>query len=157
MSHFCGFTKSGLTHIEGAACVKTYCCIMDKKDIRVVKAVAALKRLQPTEGECGLDHREEGDEPMKIEGRILTGVLSLFLTTLFFASVSFTGDAPRITKEEAKALLGDPRVLILDARIGGAWAKSDRKIKGAVRVDPSAVNVWARTLRKDRKIIVYCS
>jgi rhodanese-related sulfurtransferase len=66
-------------------------------------------------------------------------------------------DAPRITKEEVKALLGDPGVIILDARTGSSWSKSDKKIKGAVRVDPDDVASWAGSIPRDKKIVVYCS
>jgi len=66
-------------------------------------------------------------------------------------------DAPRISKEDVKALLGDPGVIILDARTGSSWYNSDKKIKGAVRVDPDEVSSWAGSIPKDKKIIVYCS
>ena len=89
--------------------------------------------------------------------RVLGGMLFLFLTSMCIYSAGFAGDAPRITKEKAKDMLGIPGVLILDARTGAAWAGSDKKIKGAVRVDPSNVSAWAGTLPKDGKIIIYCS
>jgi hypothetical protein len=66
-------------------------------------------------------------------------------------------DAPRISKEEVRTLLGNPGVIILDARTGSSWSLSVRKIKGAVRVDPADVNSWAGGLPKDKKIVVYCS
>jgi rhodanese-related sulfurtransferase len=94
---------------------------------------------------------------MKKRKRVLNGMLTLFLTSVFMYSVGFAGDAPRITKEKAKDLSGGPDVLILDARTGAAWAYSNTKIKGAVRVDPSNVDSWAGTLPKDKTIIIYCS
>jgi rhodanese-related sulfurtransferase len=94
---------------------------------------------------------------MKKIKKVLGGMLSLILISLFVCSAGFAGDAPRITKEKTKDLLGQPGVFILDARTGPAWADSDRKIKGAVRVDPSDVDVWASRFPKDGKIIVYCS
>lgn len=66
-------------------------------------------------------------------------------------------EAPRIAKEEVKALLDDPNVSILDARISPDWNKSDIRIKGAVRVDPLDVGVWAGNYPKDKKLIVYCA
>ncbi len=66
-------------------------------------------------------------------------------------------DAPRITKEEVRPLIGDPGVVILDARTGWSWEESDRKIKGAVRVDPADVGSWAGNLAREKKIIVYCA
>jgi predicted sulfurtransferase len=66
-------------------------------------------------------------------------------------------EAPRIMKEEVKGLLGNPGVVILDARTGASWESSDKKIKGAVRVDPDNVASWANSIPKDKKIVVYCS
>lgn len=94
---------------------------------------------------------------MEKRKRILSCMLILFLTSLFLCSASFAEDAPRMTKEQVKDLLGYHGVLILDARTGAAWANSDSKIKGAVRVDPSDVDSWAGTLSKDKTIIIYCS
>jgi hypothetical protein len=70
-------------------------------------------------------------------------------------SSSAAGDAPRITKEEAKALLGAPNVVFVDARIDASWSKSDKKIKGAVRFDPYDVESWAGNYARDTKFIVY--
>ncbi len=66
-------------------------------------------------------------------------------------------DAPRITKEEVRPLVGDPSVIILDARTGGSWSMSDKKIKGAVRVDPADVGSWQASIPRGKKIVVYCS
>jgi rhodanese-related sulfurtransferase len=75
----------------------------------------------------------------------------------FSAAVWAADDAPRITKEQLKALLENPGVIILDARVGTSWSKSDKKIKGAVRVDPGNVGTWADSIPKSKKIVVYCS
>jgi hypothetical protein len=48
-------------------------------------------------------------------------------------------DVPRMTKEELRARLGAPELVILDLRIGRDWQASDLKIKGAVREDPGDV------------------
>jgi rhodanese-related sulfurtransferase len=82
-----------------------------------------------------------------------------FLATAWIVSASgfAAEDAPRITKEEVKALLNDPNVAILDARLGSDWKKSDKKIKGAVRIDPLDVGAWAGSYSKDKKVIVYCA
>ncbi len=88
----------------------------------------------------------------------LTVAIVLLATAWTFSALSFAAeDAPRIAKEEVKALLNDPNVAILDARIGSDWKKSDKKIKGAVRVDPLDVGAWAGSYPKDKKIIVYCA
>lgn len=87
-----------------------------------------------------------------------TAASALFAAFWLFCAPAFAEEeAPRIAKEEVKALLNDPNVAILDARITPDWKKSDRKIKGAVRVDPLDVGAWAGTYPRDRKIIVYCA
>lgn len=89
---------------------------------------------------------------------IFATALVLLATAWIFAAPGLAAeDAPRIAKEEVKALLNDSNVAVLDARIRPDWKKSDRKIKGAVRVDPNDVGAWAGNYPKDKKIIVYCA
>lgn len=66
-------------------------------------------------------------------------------------------DAPRITGEEVRALLNDPSLLILDARTDSEWKRTERKITGAVRIDPYDVKSRAVTIPREKKIVVYCS
>jgi hypothetical protein len=66
-------------------------------------------------------------------------------------------EAPRISKDELKAKLGSPDVVLIDVRTGSDWEKSDEKITGAVRMDPAAVDTWAATLPMGREIILYCA
>jgi len=88
----------------------------------------------------------------------LTLAIALIATAWIFSASGFAAeDAPRIAKEEVKALLNDPNVAILDARLGSDWKKIDKKIKGAVRIDPLDVGAWAGNYPKDKKIVVYCA
>jgi rhodanese-related sulfurtransferase len=92
--------------------------------------------------------------------RAISGVLGvLFLVTAFWTAppARAAEEAPRISREEVKSLLNDPTVAVLDARISSDWKASDKKIKGAVRVNPHDVRAWAGNYPKDKKIIVYCS
>jgi rhodanese-related sulfurtransferase len=66
-------------------------------------------------------------------------------------------DAPRITKEELKAKLGNPNFIVVDVRFGADWTGSDLKIKGAVREDPGAVESWANKFPKDKTLVFYCA
>jgi hypothetical protein len=96
-------------------------------------------------------------EPMN-KKTALTVAIAFITTAWIFSASGFAAEyAPRIAKEEVKALLNDPNVAILDARIGSDWKKSDKKIKGAVRIDPLDVGAWAGSYPKDKKIIVYCA
>jgi rhodanese-related sulfurtransferase len=70
---------------------------------------------------------------------------------------SLATEPPRITKEELKQHLGDPKVVIVDVRAGGDWKKSDRKISGAVREEPNDAGAWAMRYPKDKLIVLYCA
>ncbi len=63
---------------------------------------------------------------------------------------------PLVSKQTLKSWLNDPNVMIIDIRLF-SYNTSKRKIKGAVRQDPNNVESWAKTLPKDKKIVVYCS
>jgi len=95
---------------------------------------------------------------MKRRTAVYAGMLIMAMMGMLFASAGWANDvAPRITREEVKELLGNPNILILDARTGSSWSGSDRKIKGAVRVDPHDISSWIKRVPRDKKIIVYCS
>ena len=64
-------------------------------------------------------------------------------------------DVTRISKEEAKALLGKPNVVFLDARVEKAWKGSSRKILGAVRIDLFDLETQAANYGKDTTFIIY--
>jgi predicted sulfurtransferase len=66
-------------------------------------------------------------------------------------------DAPRISKDELKAKLGAPDVILLDVRAKNDWEGSNEKITGAVRMDSQTVDAWAGTLPKDKEIVLYCA
>jgi hypothetical protein len=85
---------------------------------------------------------------------MLTIALYLIAGTASVA-VAATADAPRITKEEAKALLGHPAVVFVDARISSAWNKSSQKIPGAVRPDKWDLESWAAAYDQNTTFIVY--
>ena len=66
-------------------------------------------------------------------------------------------EAPRMTKDELKAMLGSPDLIIIDVRYGKDWTESDVKIKGAVREDPEAFDSWAKKYPKDKTLVFYCA
>jgi rhodanese-related sulfurtransferase len=65
-------------------------------------------------------------------------------------------DVPLITKEELRAKLGSPDLLILDVRSIVDWKVAKNKIVGARRVDLDQVEAWADQLPKDQEIVLYC-
>jgi rhodanese-related sulfurtransferase len=92
---------------------------------------------------------------------IPVALIKVFLTltmSLVFSTVAFgADDAPRIESEQLRAKLDQPGVYLLDVRIVSDWKKSDRKIPGAVRVDPHDVSSWAGKYPKDELLVVYCA
>ena len=90
-------------------------------------------------------------------GRLWFVVIAVSLMLAVSWSLAATQEAPRIDQETLKSWLNDPGVMIIDVRQPGDWQASDKKIQGAVREDPHAVNAWAATLPKDKKIVLYCA
>ena len=89
---------------------------------------------------------------------VLLRVFSTLIMSLFFATIAFgADDDPRIEPEQLKAKLDQPGLYLLDVRLVSDWKKSDRKIPGAVRVDPHDVSSWASKYPKDELLVVYCS
>jgi rhodanese-related sulfurtransferase len=83
-----------------------------------------------------------------------SAVLTLFLV---MACASLTSDTLRMNREDVKALMGKPGVVIIDVRMGGSYSSSPWKIKDAVREDPIDVKSWAHKYSKNDTILLYCS
>jgi len=64
-------------------------------------------------------------------------------------------EVQRITKEELKALLGKPGLILLDVRIEEEWKTSLQKLPGAVHEDPLELDTWAPKYPRDATIVLY--
>jgi rhodanese-related sulfurtransferase len=71
-------------------------------------------------------------------------------------AIAADDDAPRITKGELKAKLGDPAVTVIDVRYKANWKKSGQKIANAVREDPNEISSWVGKYKKDQVLVFYC-
>lgn len=60
-------------------------------------------------------------------------------------------------KDELKAKLGSPSLLLLDVRSPVNWDSSSEKIVGAKRMEPDKVDVWVEAVPKDKETILYCA
>ena len=89
--------------------------------------------------------------------RLLIGTLIILFLVGGCTTLAKSTDAPRMTKEELKAKLDNPDLVIIDVRFGLDWTGSDLKIKGAVREDPEAVGSWANKYPKDKTLVFYCA
>ena len=83
--------------------------------------------------------------------------VSLVMASLIAPIVIAQDGVSRMTKEELKARLDDASLVIVDARSSGDWDASDRKIKGAVRVEPRDASKLPETYSKDQTLVFYCA
>lgn len=67
------------------------------------------------------------------------------------------GGAPRMSKDDLKARLGSPDLVILDVRSGPDWKAGDGKISGAIREEPREFERWATKYPKEKTIVLYCA
>ena len=65
--------------------------------------------------------------------------------------------APRVTKDDLKAMLGNTDLVVIDVRYGKDWTDSDLKIRGAVREDPDTFNSWVNKYPKEKTLVFYCA
>ncbi len=83
--------------------------------------------------------------------------LLIFFMVGLFPAIAKSVDAPRMEKDELKAMLGNPDLVIIDVRTQKDWTDSDLEIRGAVREDPAAVESWANKYPKDKTLVFYCA
>jgi hypothetical protein len=115
---------------------------------------------------CGIDSVEGASTKIKFterRSRMETKGMKILLVSAGLAlGLLLTLDAtaqevPRITKEELRAMLDSPDLVIIDDRTGTDWDASEFKIKGAVREDPTKVDKWASKYPKDKPLVFYCA
>ena len=96
---------------------------------------------------------------MKSRTSLLTGAFVTIAALVWLVpgpAVAADDDAPRITKEELKAKLGDPAVTVIDVRYKANWKKSGQKVAKAVREDPNEISSWVGKYKKDQMLVFYC-
>jgi hypothetical protein len=96
---------------------------------------------------------------MTIRQRLAALIITVSLAlvgVLLQASVAQSA-VPKMTKEELRAKLDSPDVVIVDVRLGRDWKASEEKIKGAIRVDPAEVERVAATYPKEQTLVLYCA
>ena len=88
--------------------------------------------------------------------KILLGLICLFFVTITLP-VYGKDNVPRISSEQLNAIRDTPGLVILDVRTEKDWNKSDKKVAGAVRVDPLDIESWVEEYGRDQKIVLYCA
>ena len=84
-------------------------------------------------------------------------MISLLMVSLFSTVALAQTTINRITKEDLKAQLDDPKTIVVDVRAGRDWTSSKQKIKGALRVEMHDANSATQTYDKDKTFVFYCS
>ena len=90
-------------------------------------------------------------------GRRIFAVALIFFLLYVGVGIILAAEVPRISKEDLRAMFGNPDLIILDVRTGGSWEKSNVKIQGAVREDPNDAKSWAEKYSKDKTLVLYCA
>lgn len=83
----------------------------------------------------------------------------IFLVIAFTVTSAFSADVPMTTKDELKAMLGKPDLVLVDVRLGRDFIFSDLKIKGAER-PPDMSHPTPQTFKviePDKTIVLYCA
>ena len=88
----------------------------------------------------------------------LAMLLAALFLLCFTAGAACGQDVPRISKDDLKAKLGSPDLVLLDVRTTGDWKASELKIVGAKRPDTDKpTKEWSAGLPKDKEIVLYCA
>ncbi len=94
---------------------------------------------------------------MKTEYRMFYGMLAVALFVAGLIIPPADAGVQLMTKDELKAMLDDPDLMVLDVRTGKDWKSSEFKIKGATHVKSGAYGDWAGTYPKNKKYVLYCA
>ena len=89
--------------------------------------------------------------------RFIIGWVLMFFGLGIGLPLVLSADVPRMTKDELKALLGNPDLVPLDVRSESDWKDSDLKIQGAIREEPKQIDSWSKKYSKEKIIVLYCA
>lgn len=89
--------------------------------------------------------------------KLLVALMFIFLTVGLFTTFALCANVPMITKEELKAMLGNPDLVIFDVRLSSEYFSSDLKIKGAARPLGECIAAAAFEYPKGKTFVSYCA
>ena len=95
------------------------------------------------------------DDDAKIIINYLKGLGMVGVSATPLMAKDIAAEAPRITKEGLKPMLGDPDLIIIDVLVQDQWEAVDQKIPGAVHENPEEVDSWADKYPKDKSYVLY--
>ncbi len=83
------------------------------------------------------------------------------LTFLFLPEIPAMGEKPNVpmvSPEQLQSMMANPEVIVIDVREPVSWSKSQTKIRGAVREDPTKeIPEWAKKYPKEKTLVFYCA
>jgi hypothetical protein len=86
----------------------------------------------------------------------LVAVLLLIALAGYSAPPSSVEQVPRLTKDAVKEMLGKPDVVIVDIRYIKQYEESDKKLPGAVSVQPENFDEFVKNHpQKDKTYVLY--
>lgn len=86
---------------------------------------------------------------------MLAAVLMLVAMSGYTAPPASVEQVPRLTKEQVKDMLGKPDVVMVDVRYIKQYEQSDKKLPGAVFVDPERFDEFVKNYPKDKTYVLY--
>ncbi|MBI5633320.1 MAG: hypothetical protein HZA15_07585 [Nitrospirae bacterium] len=89
----------------------------------------------------------------------LSGIVMVLLLISCAAQTApeFDNRIKWISKENLLSMLNEPGLILFDARYSKDWRRSDRKIKGAIRLDAHEVEQLDGFYPTGQKIVLYCA
>ena len=85
----------------------------------------------------------------------LVAVLLLIALAAYTAMPTTVEQVPRLTKENVKEMIGKPDVVIVDIRYIKQYEQSDKKLPGAVFVQPEDFDEFVKNQPKDKTYVLY--
>jgi len=93
-----------------------------------------------------------------VKKRLLAVSILIALTNGLLTAFGLCSDVPMMTKDELKAMLGNPDLVIFDLRLSSDYSTSDLKIKGAVR-PTKGIPLYDTILKypEGKTLVLYCA
>jgi len=86
----------------------------------------------------------------------LVALLLLIALAAYSAMPTTVEQVPRLTKEAVKEMLGKPDVVMVDVRYIRQYEQSDKKLPGAVFVQPENFDEFVKNYpQKDKTYVLY--
>ena len=93
-----------------------------------------------------------------MNNQILAGmVLLAIVLSVTTATSAADQSVPMMTVDELSGIMQNPEVMIIDVRNCSDWSGSEKKIAGALRMNPKDQGSWPLEMFKDKTLVVYCA